>query len=138
MRLLTLYTWPGNLRELQSVLKHAIIQSTGPVLLADCLPENIRDAVGSDMTAATNSTALDAFDEEDLDRCIKQQVHLDSSGLYDEIIQKVERVLLTELLNQVDGNVSRASAILGISRSTLRVKLAALGIIVDRTVQVVT
>src|SRR5262249_48063851 len=32
------YHWPGNLRELQSVLKQAILRSHGPVLLAASLP----------------------------------------------------------------------------------------------------
>ena len=32
------YPWPGNLRELQSVLKQAILRTTGPVLLPDFLP----------------------------------------------------------------------------------------------------
>ncbi len=33
------YSWPGNLREVQSVLKQAILRSHGPVLLPDVLPE---------------------------------------------------------------------------------------------------
>src|SRR5262249_31497506 len=32
------HTWPGNLRELQSVLKQAILQAAGPVLLPAFLP----------------------------------------------------------------------------------------------------
>src|SRR6059058_534210 len=33
------YSWPGNLRELQSVLKQAFLRAHGPVLLPDFLPE---------------------------------------------------------------------------------------------------
>ena len=36
------YAWPGNVRQLQSVLKYAIVQSSGDVLTLDCLPENLR------------------------------------------------------------------------------------------------
>ncbi len=35
------YTWPGNIRELQSVLKQAILQVTGSVLLEAFLPEHL-------------------------------------------------------------------------------------------------
>ena len=33
------YTWPGNIRELQSVLKQALLQSTGPALVPTFLPD---------------------------------------------------------------------------------------------------
>ena len=33
------YSWPGNMRELQSVLKQAILRAHGPVLLPEFLPE---------------------------------------------------------------------------------------------------
>ncbi len=33
------YSWPGNIRELQSVLKQALLRSTGPVLVPAFLPE---------------------------------------------------------------------------------------------------
>ena len=56
------------------------------------------------------------------------------TGLY-EVVSRVERVVFTELLDQRDGNISRAAAILGISRSTLRGKLATLGIVLDRSVR---
>ena len=38
LRLLRSYSWPGNIRELQSVLKQAILQSRGTTLLPGSLP----------------------------------------------------------------------------------------------------
>ena len=73
--------------------------------------------------------------DDELIRYIHQRLRAGTESLYDDVIQRVERTLLTELLTQVDGNISRASVILGISRSTLRVKLAALGISLDRSVR---
>src|SRR5262249_27961291 len=40
--LLRRYPWPGNIRELQGVLKQAILQATGPVLIPAFLPESVR------------------------------------------------------------------------------------------------
>ena len=38
MELLRGYPWPGNIRELQSVFKQAMLRASGPVLLPDFLP----------------------------------------------------------------------------------------------------
>ena len=136
MSLLTDYSWPGNLRELQSVLKHAVVEASGPLILPEFLPATVRrHAVESSAMVPMKPTASTVGNEDELIRYIHQRLHAGTESLYDEVIQRVERTLLTELLTQVDGNISRASAILGISRSTLRTKLAALGINLDRTVR---
>ena len=44
-------------------------------------------------------------------------------NLYNIIIQKVEQPLIETILEQTDGNLSRAAKILGLSRITLRKKL---------------
>src|SRR5499433_3946999 len=40
------YSWPGNIRELQSVLKQALLQASGAVLLPAFLPEPLGEAGG--------------------------------------------------------------------------------------------
>ncbi|MEI8021630.1 MAG: sigma-54 dependent transcriptional regulator, partial [Schlesneria sp.] len=42
MKMLIDYPWPGNLRELQSALKHAVVEATSPVILPEFLPETVR------------------------------------------------------------------------------------------------
>ena len=135
MSLLTDYTWPGNLRELQSVLKHAVVEATGPLILPEFLPETVRHAVESSASIPVERKSSTVGHDDELIRYIHQRLRAGTESLYDDVIQRVERTLLTELLTQVDGNISRASAILGISRSTLRTKLAALGISLDRSVR---
>ena len=135
MGLLTDYTWPGNLRELQSVLKHAVVEATGPLILPEFLPETVRSAVEPSVAIPVESKPPAIGNDNELIRFIHQRLRAGTESLYDEVVQSVERTLLTELLTQVEGNISRASAILGISRSTLRTKLAALGINLDRTVR---
>jgi DNA-binding NtrC family response regulator len=134
MDLLMEYPWPGNLRELQSVLKHAVVEATSPVILPAFLPETVR-GVPTGQPSSHQAPAADARTNAELADFIYQRIRAGTESLYDEVIQRVERRLLTEILNQVDFNISRASAILGISRSTLRVKLNALGIKFDRTVR---
>jgi Fis family transcriptional regulator len=48
-----------------------------------------------------------------------------AGGLYQLVLDEVEAPLLREVLRHTDGNLSRAAELLGISRATLRKKLAA-------------
>ncbi len=53
---------------------------------------------------------------------------LPASGLYERILQEIERPLLEIALNECRGNQLRAAALLGLNRNTLRKKIRALGI----------
>ena len=50
------------------------------------------------------------------------------------MIVAIERVLLTEVLRHTHGHQTQASELLGLSRATLRHKLRALGLAVDKFV----
>lgn len=132
MAVLRSYTWPGNLRELQSVLKHAVVEATGPILVPEFLPENIRSKNGGQTTQQSQSGS---GSEEQLLSFIQERISAGTDRLYDEVILSVEKTMLNEVLRSVNGNISRAASILGISRSTLRLKLAAVGISLDRSVR---
>ena len=51
-----------------------------------------------------------------------------TTGLYERILREVERPLLKNTLNHVQGNQVKASEILGIHRNTLRKKIQELGL----------
>src|SRR6185503_8108687 len=55
LELLKEYAWPGNIRQMQSVLRQAILQATGPLLLPDFLPAEIRQPTAS--TPSVNGAA---------------------------------------------------------------------------------
>ena len=136
MDLLNDYAWPGNLRELQSVLKHAVVVSNSSILLPEFLPQNVRDFTSRPIPVRTATGDPRAELDDALRRFVDQQLHSGSDNLYEQIIRSIDFQLLTEILNQVDGNVTRAAALLGISRSTLRSKLATLGITLDRSIRI--
>src|SRR5262249_9609921 len=50
LELLQRYPWPGNIRELQGVLKQSLLQATGTVLIPAFLPESLR--VPTELAAA--------------------------------------------------------------------------------------
>ena len=133
MKLLSSYTWPGNLRELQSVLKHAVVEANGPVVVPEFLPDTVRDA--NSESGPTSGSENELLTDDGIIRFIHKRIKAGTETLYDDVIQRVERILLLELLQEFEGNISRAAALLGISRSTLRTKLAAFGINLDRSVR---
>lgn len=62
-------------------------------------------------------------------RLVKQyfstiETHTESGYLHDELIQRVEKALIREVLKQTEQNQSQAAKILGVSRTTLRKKMA--------------
>lgn len=59
-----------------------------------------------------------------LERYFRELDGFHTADLYQMVIGEVERPLLLATLNYVNGNQSRAAEMLGISRSTLRKKLA--------------
>jgi DNA-binding NtrC family response regulator len=118
------YAWPGNVRELQSVLKQAMLQTQGAVLLPGCLvfPSHGGPPADSDPTRATL----------DWDAFVTERAEAGSREIYAECLTLMERQLLTRVLSRTGGNQLRAAELLGITRGTLRNKLRALGLAVDR------
>ena len=53
---------------------------------------------------------------------------LPSAGLYDRILQEIERPLLSITLAECRGNQLRAAELLGLNRNTLRKKIKDLGL----------
>src|SRR5262249_32452029 len=125
---LRLYTWPGNLRELQSVLKQALLQATGRALLPDFLPPFVRrNGVSSASSAETTATSWRTL--------IESGLRGNSENLYAEALAAMERALLTRVLDHTRGNQVQAAKILGITRGSLRTKIRMLGITIAHSVQ---
>jgi two-component system nitrogen regulation response regulator GlnG len=122
MELLRRYSWPGNVRELQSVIKQTLLQTTGPVVLPEFLPVLLRN----------REQTAQSFDLGDLTRFVREQLDANSTTLYADYQALADRHLLPEILRHTGGNLSQASRILGITRATLRTRLNALGIEVER------
>lgn len=127
VEMLRRYSWPGNLRELQSVIKQALLKSTGPVLLPEFLPQFVE--AGTHSQVETPGTV-----PSELDRLIEDGLRSNAPDLYESVLIQVKRRLLTRALQETGGNQLRAAKVLGISRSTLRNDLKSLGISVERQV----
>jgi two-component system nitrogen regulation response regulator GlnG len=112
------FSWPGNVRQLQSVLKYASIQATGGVITLDCLPEDLRSIVPVPPPTAGTSVL-------DVVALTMSLLRAGESDIYRRIAQEVDRVVLDLVLAHANDNQVQASELLGISRTTLRAKLRA-------------
>jgi nitrogen regulation protein NR(I) len=119
------FAWPGNVRQLQSVVKQALLAAAGPTLTAADLPPELRPGSGPPGGPAP------ARGESDVLGFVRRRLAEGSSNLYAEVVERVEREVLTEVLTHTHGNITRAAQLLGITRPTLRSKLAHLGLAVE-------
>ncbi len=134
LEILAKYWWPGNVRELQSVLKQALLQARGPVLLPSFLPQHIRENSGQEPPRQPS----DSGQVDDWNAFIDERLHADSQNLYTEWFTRMEHQLLMRVLSFTNGNQSRASQILGITRRSVRGKIQAHGIVMERSVSTST
>jgi len=114
-------------RELQSVLRQALVQTIGRVLLPESLPRRLL-------------TQVDSVQSADRPNCIDWQAFLDdriqsqSGNIYAEAVEAMERSLLDAHVAAYGRNQMQAAKMLGITRSNLRNKLRTLKIVIDRVV----
>ena len=100
------YAWPGNVRELLNVLRRSVLFADGP---------NIDGALMRRMLAASVFGHAEQRREGRADR--------PSAPPGDRSLAELERAHIEEVLNRMDGNVTRAASALGIDRRTLQRKL---------------
>jgi two-component system nitrogen regulation response regulator GlnG len=130
LELLRHYPWPGNIRELQGVLKQALLQATGTVLIRGFLPESL--GVPPDADAAPVSPTEDDFS---FTAFILQQLQEGATTLSAEAHLRLDRLLLRLALRHTRGNQVQAARLLGISRQTLRSKIREFGLAVTASAE---
>jgi two-component system nitrogen regulation response regulator GlnG len=121
------HNFPGNVRELENLLRRAVALSPAPVITAR--------EIGAELGAAAREEAGET--EEGFETALAQRVAtefaaaspgLPAPGLYDRLLAEVERPLIAQALQATGGNQIRAAGVLGINRNTLRKKIQMLGL----------
>ena len=111
------HAWPGNIRELQGTLRYASVHATGHAITPDCLPEPVRP--GSQAAPPPEAAPF-----REVAHWVRQMLGHDRENLFHELRTRIDRIAVEETMRHVGGNQVHASHKLGISRSTLRSKLA--------------
>jgi DNA-binding NtrC family response regulator len=95
------HTWPGNVRELRNVIERALILETTPEIQASSLPDFQVE------TRLQKTTSTQAAPDESLD----------------DALARLERELITNVLEQNDFNLTRTAERLKLSRHSLRYRM---------------
>lgn len=147
LSLLDQYAWPGNIREMQSVIRKAVLKASGPVLVPESLPETVRCQPATEVPVSNEIPAGNAANvtpnayerknvhsNTDIAAFLESRRGGRSTNLYAETLEWMERYLLARVLEETDGNQSKAAADLGISRGSLRKKIRELGLSIEHHV----
>ena len=128
VRVLESYDWPGNVRQLENLMRRIAALSRDEVIDGEALRRALGEA-GAMPVQATRDEGIEAAVRARLERiAIEEPRTLDDGTLYDRIIGEVERPLIEAMLARHGGNQLRAARTLGINRNTLRKRLDTLGI----------
>ncbi len=126
------YSWPGNIRELQSVLKQTLLRATGPLVTAECLSPTV---VTYAAQPPTEGTASGESGRSPIESFLRLRMKDCKEDLYQHVHREIDQHFLPLVLQSTGGNQLQAARILGITRRTLRVKLRELGLSVTKTVE---
>jgi len=131
------YDWPGNIRELQNVIRQAILRTNGPVLLPDFLPtlsnENAlikedknnqqpvsNSSVESPVIVPVQQPLNDGNSNGSIDSYFMKELASANPNSYDRIMGDLENRLVSHALDRVGGDTNEAIRLLDIESAQLR------------------
>jgi len=134
MDLLKHYRWPGNVRELENLIRRLAVLRSGDEIPAAVISAELKEPARTlDADEGDEPASLSASVERHLTKYfLEHGDKLPPPGLYDRILQEIERPLLSICLAATRGNQIRAAHLLGLNRNTLRKKIRDLGLEVIR------
>jgi DNA-binding NtrC family response regulator len=109
------FNWPGNIRQLQNIIRNIVVLNEGDVVTADMLPPPLNQLA----SAVTSGPAAEQQPEQPQD-ADWSATPAAASGDGDIVpLWKVERDVIERAIEACDGNIPKAAAKLGISPSTI-------------------
>ena len=128
------HRWPGNVRELENLIRRLAVLHSGDTIPAAAVAGELKEPARTfAVEEGEGPQSLSASVEQYLTQYfLSQGDRLPPPGVYDRVVQEVERPLISICLAATRGNQIRAAQLLGLNRNTLRKKIRDLGLEVIR------
>ncbi len=133
IELMKAYAWPGNVRELENLVRRLAAlypqdEITEEIIRTE-LQASDRPAAPADVGSAADGLPLGQAVENHLQGYFRSFGEaLPPVGLYQRVLDEVERPLILAAMTATRGNQIKAAELLGLNRNTLRKKVRELGI----------
>ena len=122
------HAWPGNVRELENLIRRICALYAEELITARIIERELSEQTQA-APGEEGPLTLSALVERHLiSHFADQPEGVPPPGLYDRVLEDVERPLIQLTLAATRGNQVRAAEVLGLNRNTLRKKIQDLGV----------
>ncbi len=122
------YHWPGNIRELENLIKRVCALVSEKFINSELLEQFIDENINNDEIKARKifddknlSSSINNFFERFFDTLIDEKLEL---NLHSKFVAEIEKPLIMNTLKYFNGNQIKTAKLLGINRNTLRSKIS--------------
>jgi two-component system nitrogen regulation response regulator GlnG len=126
------HSWPGNVRELENLVRRICALYGEDLITARIIERELADQQPVAQGDEGPATLAQLVERKLSSYFADQPDGLPPAGLYDRVLEEVERPLIQLTLSATRGNQVRAAEILGLNRNTLRKKISDLGVEMQR------
>jgi two-component system nitrogen regulation response regulator GlnG len=126
------HAWPGNVRELENLVRRICALYAEDLISARIVERELADHRPAEEGQERPATLSELVERNLASYFADQPEGLPPAGLYDRVLEDVERPLIALTLSATRGNQVRAAEVLGLNRNTLRKKIQDLGLEVSR------
>ncbi|VAV87193.1 Nitrogen regulation protein NR(I), GlnG (=NtrC) [hydrothermal vent metagenome] len=126
------HSWPGNVRQLENVLRRVGLTVQGDEIGAEDILEALGESPDGMARPAVNETLGDSVARHVQRYFDLHGAVLPPAGIYARILREVELPMIEIALESCNGNQAKCADLLGINRNTLRKKITQLDIRVTR------
>jgi DNA-binding NtrC family response regulator len=124
MQMLSKHLWPGNVRELENNIHTAMVMSKNEELQADDFPSLSDDTPRLDVDLSVLQDDYTETFRKIVEPVMAKLISSSPGQIYHFLESALERAVISTCLKHFNGNQVKASETLGISRNTLRDRIA--------------